>query len=154
MPALFLPRALLGALLASELTLPIHHLSRRLALLGLLAFGLSPVAAQAHAILLTSRPPTGGSLQAGSAALEFRFNSRIDHARSRLTLIWPDRSETVLKIDPDTDDEVLASHAELIPGAFTVHWQVLAVDGHITRGDVPFTVLPASSPPPATVKGN
>ncbi|MFI4981818.1 MAG: copper resistance protein CopC, partial [Nevskiales bacterium] len=26
------------------------------------------------------------------------------------------------------------------PGAYVVRWQVLSVDGHITRGDVPFTV--------------
>jgi hypothetical protein len=26
------------------------------------------------------------------------------------------------------------------PGAYVVRWQVLAIDGHITRGDVPFTV--------------
>jgi hypothetical protein len=34
----------------------------------------------------------------------------------------------------------LAAHLGLIPGAYVVRWQVLAVDGHITRGDVPFTV--------------
>ena len=26
------------------------------------------------------------------------------------------------------------------PGDYVLHWQVLATDGHITRGDVPFTV--------------
>jgi methionine-rich copper-binding protein CopC len=35
---------------------------------------------------------------------------------------------------------VLHATAHLAPGNYTIRWQVLAVDGHITRGDVPFTV--------------
>jgi methionine-rich copper-binding protein CopC len=27
-------------------------------------------------------------------------------------------------------------------GAYRLRWQVLAVEGHITRGDIPFTVAP------------
>jgi hypothetical protein len=29
----------------------------------------------------------------------------------------------------------------LTPGVYVLRWQVLAIDGHITRGDVPFTVM-------------
>ena len=124
----------------------IPRLPRRLLLtvLCLGAIGGLPVAAQAHAILMDSRPPAGGSVPAGAAKLRFRFNSRIDHARSRLTLIRPGHGDTTLQIDPGTEDEVLTSHVDLPPGPCTVRWQVLAVDGHITRGDVPFTVLPAA----------
>ena len=36
---------------------------------------------------------------------------------------------------------LIETSAELTaPGAYVVRWQVLAIDGHITRGDVPFTV--------------
>jgi methionine-rich copper-binding protein CopC len=35
---------------------------------------------------------------------------------------------------------LLEANVTLAPGAYTLHWQVLAVDGHITRGNVPFTV--------------
>jgi methionine-rich copper-binding protein CopC len=135
-----MPRAFVRVSRSPELTLPIPRLSRRFVLPGLIALCLSPAGAQAHAILLASNPPAGGRVQAGAATLQFRFNSRIDPARSRLTLVWPDRSETVLKIDRGTDDEVLASHVDLIPGPCTIRWQVLAVDGHITRGEVAFTV--------------
>ena len=93
--------------------------------------------------MVSSVPAAGSTAQPGAAVLEFHFNSRIDHARSRLTLVWPDRRETVLKLDAGTDDEVLASHSELVPGAFTLRWQVLAVDGHITRGELAFSVAPA-----------
>jgi copper resistance protein C len=29
-------------------------------------------------------------------------------------------------------------------GDFVLHWQVLSIDGHVTRGDVPFRVDAAS----------
>jgi methionine-rich copper-binding protein CopC len=28
----------------------------------------------------------------------------------------------------------------LAPGQYRLRWQVLAIDGHLTRGDIPFTV--------------
>ena len=37
-------------------------------------------------------------------------------------------------------EDVLSAGVTLTPGAHTLRWQVLAVDGHITRGEVPFTV--------------
>ncbi len=98
--------------------------------------------ALAHAILVESRPPIAGSVAEGTVAVWLRFNSRIDHARSRLTLNRPDKSQTILPIAPDSAVDVLATQAELPPGAYVLRWQVLAIDGHITRGDVPFTVSP------------
>lgn len=113
---------------------------RWLALVGLAAV-LPPAArpALAHAILLQSDPRHEARVPAGERTLTFRFNSRLDRARSRLTLIRPDRSQAVLALLPGPDD-VLSATATLGPGRHTVRWQVLAVDGHITRGDVPFTV--------------
>jgi methionine-rich copper-binding protein CopC len=47
----------------------------------------------------------------------------------------------VLRIGPASEPNVLETSATLIAsGIYVVRWQVLAVDGHITRGDVPFTV--------------
>ncbi len=96
--------------------------------------------AQAHAILVASTPPIGGSLPAGDAKITLRFNSLIDRARSRLTLTNPDKSQTILPILDEGTEDLLLTHADLPPGAYNIRWQVLAVDGHITRGDVPFTV--------------
>ena len=45
---------------------------------------------------------------------------------------------TVLKTDSLESLEAKASH--LAAGRYTLRWQVLAIDGHITRGDIPFTV--------------
>ena len=46
----------------------------------------------------------------------------------------------VLPIAEDSAEDRLDTKATLQPGAYTLRWQVLAIDGHITRGDVPFTV--------------
>ena len=101
---------------------------------------IGPGPALAHAILVSSTPRVSGTVPPGPVSIEFRFNSRIDRARSRMSLIRPDRSQSVLPLVPETTEDVLAARADLTPGAYTVRWQVLAVDGHITRGDVPFTV--------------
>ena len=100
-----------------------------------------PGAAQAHAILIESQPAVRGVAAPGPARLVLRFNSRIDQARSRLAL-RRDGVDHVLPLAQGGAEDVLAAQADLAPGAYVLRWQVLAVDGHITRGDVPFTVRP------------
>ena len=95
---------------------------------------------QAHAILVDSSPAIGGTVPAGKVTIELRFNSRVDSPRSRLHLITRDRTMSVLETDAEAPPEMLRATTELKPGTYTLRWQVLAVDGHITRGDVPFTV--------------
>ena len=102
---------------------------------------LAPVGASAHAILMKSEPPAAASVPAGNVDMSFRYNSRIDRARSRLTLTSPDHSQSVLQITPSGPPDLLETSAKLTtPGVYVLRWQVLAIDGHITRGDVPFTV--------------
>jgi methionine-rich copper-binding protein CopC len=119
----------------------LHWIARRVTIAALAGLALVPAAAWAHAILEQSQPVAGASVSAGNVGMIFRYNSRIDRARSRLTLIRPDHSQTVLRIGPASEPNVLETSATLIAsGNYVVRWQVLAVDGHITRGDVPFTV--------------
>ena len=121
-------------MLASRLSLP--------SLAALVA--LAPAAALAHAILLDSTPAPGGSANSGHVAFRLRFNSRIDAARSRLTLTRPDQSKSVLPSVSGPTPDVLQADADLAAGAYSLRWQVLAVDGHITRGDVGFTLTPVT----------
>ena len=79
-------------------------------------------------------------MPAGQEAVTLKFNSRIDRDRSRLTLVTADKTQTKLPIDDSGPPDIMTTKTTLAPGDYTVHWQVLAVDGHITRGDVPFTV--------------
>jgi copper resistance protein C len=110
-------------------------------MVALLAVMLAPVAATAHAILVQSQPAPGASVAPGKIAMSFRYNSRIDRDRSRITLVGPDHSQSVLQISPAGQPNVINTGTQLsTPGAYVLRWQVLAVDGHITRGDLPFTV--------------
>lgn len=126
---------------------PIRRVSRfgpvRACLLA--AATLAPVVAQAHAILVDSSPAAGEQERSGHVAFRLRFNSRIDAARSRVTLTQPDQVQAVLPIEAGPTPDVLQGEADLGPGAYRLRWQVLAVDGHITRGDVAFTLMPVTS---------
>jgi methionine-rich copper-binding protein CopC len=101
---------------------------------------LGALPAAAHAILVESTPAISATVASGEIALRLRFNSRIDRERSRLTLIRADHSTDVLPILPEGTDDLMLSKVTLTPGSYVVRWQVLAVDGHITRGDIAFTV--------------
>jgi copper resistance protein C len=97
--------------------------------------------AGAHAIVLDSTPAANEAVAASDVAISLRFNSRIDHKRSRLTLIDAAGEMRPLAVDAASADDMLAARATgLAAGAYRIRWQVLAVDGHITRGDIPFTV--------------
>lgn len=100
---------------------------------------LLPSAAHAHAILIDSQPAARGVAAPGTGHIVLRFNSRVDHGRSRLAL-RTGGTEQVLRIASTGADDVLETQADLTPGDYVLRWQVLAVDGHITRGDVPFQV--------------
>jgi methionine-rich copper-binding protein CopC len=112
----------------------------RISLPILLAAALIPSLAQAHAILEDSTPPAGAAVKPGAVELRLRYNSRIDQERSRLTLIRADHSHDIVPIAPGSPPDIITAHLTLAPGSYIVRWQVLAVDGHITRGDVPLTV--------------
>ena len=120
-----------------EIVLPHRPTTRLLAGLTLM---LLPHLAFAHAILEDSTPQAGATVAVGPLVLRLRYNSRIDRARSRLTLTRPDHSRGAVPIDPDGPPDIIRCHLDVTPGPYVVRWQVLAVDGHITRGDVAFTV--------------
>ena len=97
--------------------------------------------AVAHAILLESSPSINAPSSGPAVPIKLRFNVRIDATRSRLTLVKPDASTELLAISKDAPADILASQAQgLIPGEYRIRWQVLASDGHITRGEIPFKV--------------
>ncbi len=136
-----------------------------LVLAALAGPGLVPAVAAAHAVLVASVPATGGSVAAGPLAVTLRYNSRIDRGRSKITLLGPDSTAERLAVEADGPADQLAAAATLAPGAYTLRWQVLAIDGHITRGDVAFTVAPrdeglpdaaapGAGPAPARTVGN
>lgn len=115
---------------------------RKLSPAILLAFAVLvlPRLALAHAHLVSSTPAASATVHGPGVAIELRFNSRVDGQRSTLALVMPDGSSKPLTLDHQGSPTSLNSHAMLRPGAYSIHWQALATDGHITRGDIPFTV--------------
>ncbi len=113
---------------------------------GLLAlFALVPAGASAHAIIVESTPAVNATVAGPELDVVLRFNSRIDRERSSVTLTPPNPAKgakpVTLPLQPvDSPDIVKAHAADLKPGAYSLRWQVLSVDGHITRGDIPFKV--------------
>ena len=99
--------------------------------------------AGAHAVLVSSIPSAMTTVPGPSVSIELRFNVRVDGARSRLVLVESGAAAPplLLKIQKQTSPAMLATEITgLKPGAYSIRWQVLASDGHITRGEVPFTV--------------
>jgi hypothetical protein len=95
----------------------------------------------AHAILMESTPAANSSVDGSALAITLRFNVRIDGGRSRLRLVTADGSVSNLEVAKQNNPDSLQSNAHgLKPGAYTLRWQVLASDGHMSRGEVPFTV--------------
>jgi hypothetical protein len=121
-------------------TILVRHLVALLLAAGLV---LGSTAARAHAIVVSSQPATGAVVHGKTVEVVVRFNSRIDPVRSRLLLVRADGTTTTLALnDAPGPDTLAATVGPLAPGSYRLRWQVLAVDGHITRGDIPFTVAP------------
>ncbi|MBV8202777.1 MAG: copper resistance protein CopC, partial [Acidobacteria bacterium] len=104
----------------------LSRLARRSAPL-LLALSLPIVAAPAafaHAILVEATPAAGATVAGPDLAIRLRFNSRIDGARSHLTLVRGDRQERVVTLEPQHAPQLLtAKLAGVAPGAYKLRWQ-------------------------------
>ena len=94
----------------------------------------------AHAVLLEATPGANTSIAGPNITVQLRFNSRIDAARSRLSILLSDHSERPLALEQSTPGTLSSRVAGLAAGAYKLRWQVLAADGHISRGEVPFQV--------------
>jgi len=95
----------------------------------------------AHALLMESSPKANSAVKGSDLTINLRFNVRIDGERSRLRLAGPDGVIQTLgpRVQPTAD--TLETHVSgLKAGAYKLEWQVLASDGHISSGTVPFTV--------------
>ena len=113
----------------------------RIALLLIFVLSVAGMHLEGHAILKSSSPEHGGSVTSPELPVKLTFNVRVDAARSKLHLLMPDASTVELPIVRwPTPDTLVSKLTGLKPGAYAIRWQVLAPDGHISRGEIPFTV--------------
>ena len=102
----------------------------------LLLYPLVPL--YGHAILLSASPASNEVVHGAVVHVQLRFNARIDAVRSRLVLALPGGQERLLSANQPSPDTLTSEVSGLVPGLYFLRWQVLAEDGHITRGLVPF----------------
>jgi methionine-rich copper-binding protein CopC len=102
---------------------------------------LIPRVVSAHAVLVLSSPAVGSTVHGSALPLTLKFNSRVDGARSAISLVAPDGRASPVALDNQQAPDTLSAHITgLVPGKYMIHWQALATDGHVTRGQVPFQV--------------
>jgi methionine-rich copper-binding protein CopC len=90
---------------------------------GCVALLLSAVATPAYgqAVLLSGMPAPGSSVPTGDFAFHLRFNSLIDHVRSRLTLTRANGSSEFLVIAEAGPPQELMALARVSEGSYVLH---------------------------------
>jgi hypothetical protein len=102
---------------------------------------LVPRVALAHAVLVQSTPTINATVDGPEVAVSMKFSSRVDGARSTILLSTFDGKAKPVAIEHQSTPDTLTAHlTHLGPGKYTIRWQVLATDGHVTRGEIPFRV--------------
>ena len=95
-----------------------------------------------HALVVESTPKANDVVSGPTLQIKVRFNARVDGKRSKLTLVAQDGVSRPINLALQASpDSLAASLSGLHPGNYQLHWQVLAGDGHITQGDIPFRVV-------------
>ncbi len=118
-----------------------HPFAAVIVLLVAALVAVSPRAALAHAVLLSSTPQKNAAVNGPDITISLKYNSRVDGERSSLSLVKPDGSvERIGALTQPLPDTLSATGHKLAKGAYVLRWQVLSSDGHITRGEVPFQV--------------
>lgn len=98
-------------------------------------------AAFAHAVLVRSTPANQAIVQSHQIDIALDYDSRIEASRCTVRLTDANGKAVSLQMEPSTKPAELKAVAyNLANGKYQIHWQVLASDGHITRGDIAFTV--------------
>ena len=108
------------------------------ALLAGLGHGTS---AFAHAIVVDATPADRSVLTRVPAEIVLRFNAKLE---KKLTHVKLDRADGSTQTLADTAPEPAIIRATLPPdlqnGGYTLHYKVLATDGHATQGVLRFTL--------------
>ena len=97
-----------------------------------------------HALLMESLPRADEVAPPSFSRVVLRFNSRIEKSFSRVSILSPSGGRVPLRVIGDgAPNQLIAAGPALATGSYTIEWQVLSADGHLTRGSFPFRVAPA-----------
>ena len=119
------------------------HAFLPIAIVGAILGGAS--AASAHAFLAHADPPVGSTVHGSPAQLKLWLSGEVESAFSSIRV----RDASGKQVDKDDmavnpGDKTLltVSAPRLLPGKYTVVWQVVSVDTHKTDGNFTFTIAP------------
>ena len=105
--------------------------------------------AHGHAIILQSEPRQDERVTAPKRLI-LRFNSRLEKPLCSVQLVGGPGQRSIALLRPEADaapDTLAYPLPPLEPGTYRARWKVMAADGHVTEGAVPFTVTgPAAAP--------
>jgi methionine-rich copper-binding protein CopC len=102
---------------------------------------LIPLIAVIYPVLVESTPKMNATVEGPDLAVTMKFSSRVDGARSTVLLSTLDGQLKPLAIEHQSAADTVTTHVNhLSPGKYSIRWQVLATDGHVTRGEIPFRV--------------
>lgn len=130
---------------------PIHRwlAAGALALLSLFIALLPAAPASAHAAALGTEPAPGATVETSPPQILVRFGGPVEISLGSLRLV--DSQGKAIAIGPpvhpaDEKNAVAASVPTLAEGGYLAIYQIIAADGHITRGSFTFQVGRASAP--------
>lgn len=111
---------------------------------GLLALlTLAPDIGWSHAYLVKSVPARRAALSHSPARVQLWFNERLEASFSYLS-VWNHEGVQVdlgdVEVGPKDPRRLSVGVPALSPGAYTVKYRVLSVDGHVVEDQFPFTL--------------
>src|SRR5262250_1817291 len=115
----------------------------RTAAIALLAVMLPALPAGAHAYLVRSTPAHRAVLGQVPERAQLWFNERLEPAYSMVS-VWNQAGTQVdgrdVMVGPNDPRRLSVSIEARAPGAYTVKYRVLSVDGHVVDSQLTFTV--------------
>jgi copper resistance protein C len=95
----------------------------------------------AHAILMQSTPKMNATVKGPDFPIHLRYNVRVDGKRSKLQLVTEDGAAIAVPAPKQTAPDTIESQVTGVkPGEYKLLWKVLASDGHMSSGEIDFTV--------------
>ena len=99
--------------------------------------------AGAHAVLVRSTPPGRATLAEKPDRVQLWFNERLEPAFSSVS-VWSSAGTQVdagdARVSPDDARRLSVTLPPLPPGAYSVRYRVLSVDGHVVDSSFSFTL--------------
>ena len=94
----------------------------------------------------SSSPVADAIIQGRHAEYVVRFDGPVDHRSCRLLITQSSKVIQSLPLRLDSAPDTLFAQGEAPPpGKYTLHWETRSMDGEMSSGDIPFSVVPGGS---------